>query len=103
MSECWSMQCRFCCILKLIVFLIISFTDGTSGDFLFSTLALNFPSGSNSSSVLCLSPFVLDDALLEIDESFKLMLSSSDQDVQPGPVETTNVVIVDDESKPHVN
>ena len=71
-------------------------TDGNGNDFYFTSSILTFPAGDNST--LCISPSVLADMILEINETYLLNLSTTDEDVILKPISTT-VTIVNDDGK----
>ena len=80
------------------VYFIICFfnTGGGSNDFFFISSTLTFPAGDNS--VLCISPSVLTDMILEVNETYLLNLTTTDEDVILDPSSTV-VTIVNDDSK----
>ena len=69
---------------------------GSGSDFFFTSSILTFPAGDNNPK--CISPSVLTDMILEINETYLLNLTTTDSDVILDPSSTT-VTIVNDDSK----
>ena len=65
-------------------------------DFTATTSQLIFPANEVS---VCTRIELTDDNILEPDEQFSLMFSVGNPDVQIGPIMTSTVTIIDDDSK----
>ena len=65
-------------------------------DFTATTSQLIFPADEVS---VCTRIELADDNILEPDEQFSLMFSVGNPDVQIGPIMTSTVTIIDDDSK----
>ena len=80
----------------LVVSIIFHTTDGAGGDFLFILLSIIFHAGGVMQQ--CLPPSVMTDMILETNETFSLVLTSSDNAVILEPFSITTITIVDDGS-----
>ena len=72
-------------------------TGGSGSDFFFTPSILTFPAGYDNHQ--CISPSVLTDMILEINETYLLNLTTTDDDdviLQPG---STTMTIVNDDCK----
>ena len=56
-----------------------------------------FPLGFNGS--VCGNPIIIDDDILENDESFSVSISQFDPNIILGPIDNATIVIVDDDGK----
>ena len=56
-----------------------------------------FPPGFNSS--VCGNPIIIDDDILENNETFSVSISEFDPNIVLGPIDSTTIVIVDDDGK----
>ena len=87
---------RHQCMRASYLSMFSTVSDGTGGDFIYSSSTLTFPAGDNR--ILCTPFFVLSDEILEDNETVSLILNSTDNGVILRPRSTT-VVIIDDDCK----
>ncbi len=77
--------------LRLI---LISFVAIAGSDYISASSYMTYTSGSTDNAVRCITVSILEDAALEGNQTFTVMLSTSDPDVMLG-ISMTTVIITD--------
>ena len=98
------MNCHLLTIENVILLIVIDsfiwhYCAAETEDYVSDNVTINFKSGDTVNSTRCTSVSIVDDNLLESNETFFAILLSSDDDALTASPTVTRVVIQDDRGK----
>ena len=98
------MNCHLLTIKNIILLIVIGsfiwhYCAAETEDYVSDNVTINFKSGDTVNSTRCTSVSIVDDNLLESNETFFAILLSSDDDALTASPTVTRVVIQDDRGK----